>query len=406
MGAARLVIILILNSIIRSKSLVVSVLKQILFIVLPYILKWLKKKIKPIIVLVTLFSCQTPRIGGVVSRKFTDQSSTAIMRTTCNDSYKEVVGVFACEEKKPSITKVSIKILPVQGRVIYSNGLEKKIEDFNWQESGFWIWKKKKITDTWVDLDLGDLKTTFGDAPIAFDVAGITDVGVVVNRGLLYYRRCDDVTIPCSYLVVKYNCNSEIKNTWENQIGYCNRMSGGSQSFEVPLKGPDYSIVKGSYIHMVDGTNKFDYHHKVTDKDFGNGFVKIEYPVIENGPTLLGFMADFYENGMRVQKQTYVLIVGYSPEWTGIDSPHFYETINTTTENTFLGEVEKEEKNFIFYRPILSDLFEVVSPKKREVTYKSKIEWGDITERTCAYAWQRQSGDIKQTCVEVTNGNR
>lgn len=404
MATARLIIILVLNSVIKSKSLAVTILKQILVYIIPKIFNWIKKKVKPLIILVMLSSCQTPRLGGILKRSFSEQASTAIMKTDCNGVKENVVGVFACEEKSPSNTKLTVKVMPVQGRVIYSNGLEKKIEDFNWQESGFWIWKNKNITDTWVDLDLGDLKTTFGDSPIAFDVAGITDIGVIVNRGLIYYRRCDDVTIPCSYLVVKYACNDKIKNTWANQIGYCNRISGGTQALEIPIKGHDYLISKGGYLHLVSGNSDFEVHHKVTEQDIGLGFVKIEYPEIQNGPTLLGLKADFYENGVRTQKQTYILIVGYSAAWTGIDKPHFLTESDRAENDDFLNTVTVSE-SITFYKPVLSDLLEVVSNDKRQITYKNKIEFGEIKGKTCAYAWQRSSGDITESCINKEGAN-
>lgn len=363
---------------------------------------FLKVFVFALILVVMLASCATPRQGSIIPLRFSEQASTALMRVDCNGQKQQVRGVFVCEEKEPHKTILELKILPTPGRVIYSNGLTKKIEDFNWGKAGFWFWKKSKITDTWVSLDLGELNTVFGDTPIAFDIAGTSDKGVIVNRGIFYHRRCNDRDIPCSYLMVKYECLGEVKNTYNNQLGYCNRMSGSPQNFEIPLRTTDMVAKAGSKLIMVSGRTGQSQVIKITQEDYDKGFVRVSYPNVVDGPDLIGFRLNYLEQGVQVFKQTYVLLVGYDPAWTGIDKPHFL--IDKVQDNNFNGEGTpnySSRENIEFSLPVLADLMEVVDDKgKRKVAYGGQIEVDMPKQKVCAYAWHRVSGDVQKVCLD------
>lgn len=331
-----------------------------------------------------LVGCATPRLGGIISKKFSDQASTALMNVECNGIKSQVRGVFICEEKEPKVTKLEVKIMPAPGRVIYSNGLEKKVEDFNWGKTGFWFWKKQRITDTWVTLDLGELNSVFGDTPIAFDVAGSTKDGVIVNRGIFYHRKCNDRDIPCSYLKVKYECLGEAKNTYNNQLGYCNRMAGSAHSFEIPLKTPEYTFKAGSKIVIVSGKSGFSQVVDVKSDDVDRGSVKFSYPEVPVGPDLIGFRVNYLEQGVQQFKQTYVLLVGYDSAWTGVDKPHYTSS----------------RSGIEFSLPILADMMEIVEGSDRKVLYSGQETWDVPNTKVCAYAWHRISGDVEKTCLD------
>lgn len=336
------------------------------------------------LILLFLFGCAHTRVGGIIPLKFSEQASTAIIRAECNGIKSEYRGVFVCEEKVPNITKVEIKIMPVPGRVIYSNGLEKKVEDFNWGKEGFLFWKKNRIKDTWVSLDFGELHTVFGDTPIAFDVAGSTKKGVIVNRGIFYHRRCNDRDIPCSHLVVQYDCLGVVKSTSDNKIGFCNRMSGSSHSFEVPLKTIGDNFKSGSRLIITSGRSDFSQVVEIKEEDVKAGSVKFLYPNVYSGPDLLGFRVNYLVQGVQKFKQTYVLLVGYDPEWTGIDGPHY-----------ILGRTGVE-----FNMPVLADIMEVIGGSDRKVIYSGQVEWGRPLENVCAFAWNRLSGDVQKLCLD------
>lgn len=335
------------------------------------------------LILITLLfiGCAHLRQNGILSLQFSEQASTAIMNVECNGVKSQARGVFVCEEKEPNLTKLNVKILPVPGRIIYSNGLVKKVEDFNWGKEGAFFWKKGRIKDTWVALDFGELNTIFGDTPIALDVVGNTKNGVIVNRGIFYHRRCNDRDIPCSYLTVNYECLGEMKNTWDNQIGFCNRMSGSSQAFKIPLQVIGGKLSAGSKLIIVSGRAGFNQVIDITNVDVQAGYIKFSYPYVANGPDLIGFRLNYLEQGVQKFKQTYILLVGFEPSWTGIDKPHY----------------ESDGDKILFSMPVLSDLMEVVGPE-RLFTYSGQLKSKTDT-RVCAYAWQRQSGDVQKTCL-------
>jgi hypothetical protein len=318
------------------------------------------------------------------------------MKVKCQGKTYFAEGVFACEEKAPTKADIQVKVMPAPGRIVYSNGIEKAIDDFNWRETGFWIFKKKKLDTTWIPLDLGELNSIFGEVPIAFNVqATVKDVGVIVNRGVIYHRVCNNRDVPCSELVVKYDCSGKIKNTWEGQLGYCSRMSGSPQDFEVPLKSPYYDLAAGSRIIMVAGRSHWELVHDVTREDKERGYIKIEYPNVNSGPDLIGIRVLSKEQDMTVTRQTYVLLVGYDPKWTGIDQPHYYKDWNGGDDAYNGYRVE-------FSKPVMSDLLEVVQEKKRKVRTKDKINWNipKKGKHVCAYAFQRSSGDITWKCLD------
>lgn len=338
--------------------------------------------------LMLLSSCASLREGSIISLNFSDQAPTALMQVECNGIKQTVKGVFVCEETEPRKANVRVKVMPVKGRVIFSNGMEKRVNDFNWGESNFLIWKRKKITDTWVDLDLGELNSIFGDMPLALDVAGYTDSGVIVNRGIVYHRTCNNRDIACSSLVVNYDCSGIKKNTWKHQLGVCSRMSGSPQSFEIPFKTLFYELKIGDNILIYSGRTGFKQKIKIQSL---NQPIKINYQKVITGPDVVAFIASTHEQGVLTFYQTYVLLVGFSPDWTGIDNPHFLEW---ETKDNF------KKKFLTWYPPVEADLLEVVSNNDKRRRYsKNKIEWNH-DKGHCAYAWDRSSGDIQTTCVD------
>lgn len=361
------------------------------------------------IMMFALFGCATPRSNSIFPLNFSDQAARSLMKIKCQGDDHFAEGVFACEEKAPTQADVKVKVMPAPGRIIYSNGITKAIDDFNWRETGFWIFKKKRIDTTWIPLDLGELNSIFGEVPIAFNVqATVKDVGVIVNRGVIYHRVCNDRDIPCSKLVVKYDCAGKIKNTWEGQLGYCSRMSDSSQDFEVPLKTPLYDLPAGSRLIMVSGRSTWELVYTVTKEDAERGYVKIEYPNVYAGPDLIGIRVLSKEQDVTVSRQTHVLIVGFSPKWTGIDKPHYYKDWHGTRRRIGRDDDwgwDDDQKNIYrleWSKPVLSDLMEVVGEKKRKFHVKDKIHMAvpKKGKAICAYAFQRQSGDITWRCLD------
>ena len=339
-----------------------------------------------------MVGCAAPRSNSIFPLQFSDQASRALMRIERNGVTSVVQGVFACEEKQPREAKVAVKIMPVPGRVIYSNGIDKKVEDFNWRETGFLIWKRKQIKDTWIDIDLGELNTIFGDVPVAFDVSGLSKSGVIVSRGIIFHRVCNDRDVPCSKLIVKYACGGKVLNTWAGQLGSCNRMAGAAQDFELPLRTPDYNIPVGSRVIFTSGRSNWSVVKHISDDDIHNGSLKITYDYNHTGPDLIGVRVLYSNQGVIETLQTYILLVNYAQEWTGIDNPHFLVTEN------FNGR--KHYQALEFSKPVLSDLMEVVEGDKRAITTDGRIEWDAPKNFLCAYAWHRASGDITTTCVD------
>ena len=337
-----------------------------------------------IILILSLFlGCATPRSHSIFSLQFSEQAPKVLMSVECRGRKSVQEGVFVCEEKEPKRADVTVKIMPTPGRVIFSDGLQKKVVDFNWRKDGFWIWRKTRLTDTWVPLDFGELNSIFGDVPIAIDVAGFSDSGVIVNRGIIYTRICNDRDIPCSRLIVKYDCAGSIKNTYEGQLGSCSRMSGSSQKFSLPIKTLNYELKKGSKLFVRSGRSTWTLEHTIDAADIEAGEFKFLYPEVLDGPDLFSIAVGQFEQGVLQEYHTHILIVGFNPKWTGIDQPHFI----------------KENGNYEFCIPVTADLMEIVEGNVRRVASKECISWSPL-KQVCAYAYDRESGDSQYTCVQ------
>lgn len=332
-----------------------------------------------------LTACATGlRTNMIRGLDFAEQAPRALIKMECNGVESINEGLAVCEQKVPSDLNIAVKIPPAPGRVVYSNGITKKeTDDFNWRESG-WIWKQKVIDTTWAELDLGKLESIYKDNPVALNVQALSGSGVINAFGAIYHRTCNDRDIPCSKLIVNYDCSTTIQNTYEGQIGKCVRMSGSSQSFSVPLKTLSYEITEGSEIHIRSGQSRIPMQRKVTKADIESGEVKFKYPTTFNGPDLFRIEAFVREQGIPVRYQTYVLIYGYSPGWTGIDKPHYFRVAHGHPE---------------WCMPFTADLMEVSQGSKIEVVEGKKcIGWAYSEELVCAAAYDRESSDLTYRC--------
>lgn len=331
--------------------------------------------------------CATPRSNLILGLDFSEQKPESLIYAVCNGVKKTYVGGFACEEKTPRQADIYVKIMPLPGRIVYSNGIEKKVEDFNYGEKGFWIWKKKVINTTWVKLDIGELSSLYGDVPISLDVIGYSDKsGVIVNRGIMYHRICNDSDIPCSKLVIHFDCVDEIKNTFTGQLGFCNRMSGSRQSFRLPIKGPTYTLKEGAVLVVRGGRSGWTHEHKVAAEEVTAGEYKFFYPMVMRGPELFSFAVGQREQGVWTEYHTSIVISGFSEKWTGIDKPHLI----------------KDGSHMKICRPVTSDLLEVSEGSKIKYTESDTcIKWTDsINVNVCAFASDRESSGHSHTCFD------
>jgi hypothetical protein len=301
------------------------------------------------------------------------------MDIECHGTQRVFEGVAMCEERSPRKANIKVKIMPLPGRVVYSNGITKKVDDFNYRTSGWWIFKKKKIDTTWAPLDLGELSSLFGDVPIAIDVQAISSVGIINARGVIYHRVCNDKDIPCSRLVVDFDCIGNIKNTYEGQLGSCARLSESSQKFRINLKTPFYDLKEGAKIRIRAGRSGWEYKRDLTAVDVASGEHKFVYPMVMTGPELIQFSVFQWEQGILQEYHTIIMLVGYSPKWTGIDKPHF-----------IAGEV---------CTPVLADLLEINEPGRVESAKKGCEEIKRF-DKMCAYAFDRESGDVSYSCLK------
>ena len=344
-------------------------------------MKWL-------VLALLLTGCVSPRSNSIFALDFSDQAMTALMRVTCNQKSFVVQGVFACESRAGTTPEpmLEVKILPVPGRVVYSDGQSKMVDDFNWREKGFWIFKKKAIDETWATLALGELRSIYGEVPIAFSVSGLKeDTGVIVNRGIFLYTYCDDLVIKCSRAIVKYECVGSFRNTYLGEIGYCSRMSGSSQAYELPTKTPHYELSVNDRILIRSGRTGWSHRHDITQVDIDSGSVKFSQPAIINGPDLISFRILHRSQGVVDLLDTKILIVGHDARWTGIDRPHYFE-----------------KKNKIdWYSPVLSDFIEVhdIQSKTREYASKGPISIQKPMGTQCGYAWERETGAMSYLCI-------
>lgn len=332
--------------------------------------------------------CATLRSNAVIPLDFSSQPPRAAIRGFCNDESFTTQGTVVCEEKAPREARISVKVPPLEGRVVYSNGQLKRTDDFNWYpKEGFWLWKKKPIKDTWLDLDLGEIAATFGAWPVALDIIAVSNVGIVNTRGILFHRICNDQDIPCSRLVVEYECAGYHKATGENRIGKCERLSGSPQAFAVQVgKAP-----RGAKLLVAARRLGVKWMLDVTDAERGSGFKKFELPPIGNGPTLVDMELVWWEGDALKSERTTVLLVGFDPEWTGMDRPHY------------LDKKDKVE----WVKPVLADLMEVDLYEGTEIREKKfggdKVVPGSRPDKagriSCAFAWQRDSSDLSVQCL-------
>lgn len=300
----------------------------------------------------------------------------------CNGERHIFEGVAVCEKKSVTSPNIQVKIMPVPGRVVFSDGISKKPIDFNYRTGG-WIWKETIIDTTWVPIDIGEMNSIFGDVPIAFDVQGTTDSGVINNRGVIYTRICNDKDIPCSKLVVQYDCAGKVQATSPGHIGSCSRMSGSSQKFSIPLTP---AMLKGAQIRVHSPRDGWSFEHEVSAPELLAGEVKFVYPNVLTGPDLLSLTVFNWEQGVLTEYHAYVLLVGFSPNWTGIDRPHHVQTDAST---------------FDICLPVLADLLEISAGKNISVLTKGCQTWrADSSDQLCAFAFDRESGDQTYSCLK------
>lgn len=341
-------------------------------------------------------ACASPRSASIFPLTFSDKPPRAAIRAQCNGKSFTTQGVVVCEQKEPSEAVISVKVPPLEGRVIYSNGQIKKTDDFNWYpEQGFFIFKKQPMSDTWASLDLGQIAATFGDWPVSLDIAANDpDVGVIVTRGILYYRVCDDKTIPCSLLETAYQCGGDTLVTGPGVIGKCERLAGSPQDLTVSLKGAQYAAKSGAELYVSIPRVSFESATAITAAILAAGQLKISLPVIQTGPTLVGLRLSWYEGSVIKSVETRILVVGFSPDWTALDEPHYLIRG---------GSVD-------WVKPIMADVMEVdtfngKSTAKRAYG-KDKLHSENkagTTGPVCAFAWQRDNSDMSIQCLDYNS---
>lgn len=350
----------------------------------------LKQIITVILTAIFGVGCASLRTNAVIPVDFSSQPPRAAIRAVCNGEAFTTQGTIVCEQKAPSQAQISVKVPPLEGRVVYSNGSLKGTDDFNWYpKEGFWLWKKKPIKDTWLDLDLGQIAGTFGEWPVALDVVALhKDVGVIDTRGVIYHRVCDDKAVPCSRLEVEYTCAGFYKSTGPNRIGKCDRLAGSPQGFDVKVK----QAKSGAVLYVVAHRLGVKWALDVSGSEIGSGFKKVELPAIPNGPTLVDLELAWWEGSEIKSERTSVLMVGFDPAWTGLDRPHYMQM----------------QKGINWVKPVLSDMMEV--NLYRNGTLVSKQFGTDRVlsgprprapgEVSCAMAWQRSSSDLAIQCLD------
>jgi hypothetical protein len=346
-----------------------------------------------ILIALAASGCATPRSHSIFGLQFSDQPPRVAIRSECNGQIFSTQGVVVCEQKQPSQAKVSVKVPPLEGRVVYSNGQLKKTQDFNWYpKEGFFIWGKKPVKDTWVDLDLGEINATFGDWPVALDVTAVSPVGIVNTRGILYHRICNDQDLPCSRLVVEFDCAGFHKATAAGQIEKCVRLSGSGQAFSVKLAGPGYQATAGARVYLSVPRLGIERAIPVGKPELEAGAVKIETQELPTGPTLVLIRLAYLDaSNKTVNVETRILLVGHDPAWTGLDQPHYMS----------------KDDHIDWVRPVLSDLMEVTTYNAGEMKARqfsssqmmSGIQAPKDSEVSCAFAWARESSDLSIVCL-------
>jgi hypothetical protein len=115
-------------------------------------------------------------------------------------------------------------------------------------------------------------------------------------------------------------------------------------------------------------------------------------PRVMTGPDLISFRVLTKEQGVVNTYDTVVLLTGYSPNWTGLDKPHFIKKKYRNSRSSKLK----------FFKPVMSDLLEVYDYKRRKkwIARKSGVDVDWPMDKTCGYAWQRSSGAISSVCID------
>lgn len=351
-------------------------------------------RIISLIAVLILNRCTGIRDNAIFAVDWTDQAPRTLMEITCNGQKKLVQGLATCEEKGAPSASVIIKVPPAEGRLIWSDGETKISEDFNWYpESGFWIWKKKTINDTWIPLDLVSRLKLWGDKPIALEVAGVyPDIGVVSVRGFIFHRTCNDVNVQCSTLEIRQDCDGRREAAGPGELLACSKMVGSSHKFQIQTKGSAYQAKPGAKLYVASVRGGVAKAIDVTEQAIKDGLYEFVTPSIPKGPVLYAFRLSWMENGVLVQKESVAMLHGTAQDWTPMDHPH---------------SIKKDSRKVLvdFVKPVLSDMLEVVSYRGGVVTQRNsgtaKISL-DLrsTDITCAYAWSRSSMDLTQQCVD------
>lgn len=324
---------------------------------------------------------------------FSDQAPRLLIDLECNGVKTLVQGIATCEEKSAPLAKVSIKVPPLEGRLVYSNGDFKKTEDFNWYpEEGFFIWRKKPIKDTWIPINMAEMAPEAGDNPISVEVSGIDKkTGVISSRGIFYHRICDDLVTPCSKMVIAHDCRGIYQEFGEGVIGSCDKMVGSTHRIKAKLEGPSYKV-NGGKLYVAASRISFGKVIEVREADFLRGYVEVDVPNIPKGPLLVSLRFVWQVGLERREANGKVLLHGTVPEWTPMDAPHTFQ--------------RESKKPLSFVMPVMGDLLEVVGysgnvPLVRYFTPDKMIQMNPLDfTKVCAYAWQRSNLDLTYTCVD------
>lgn len=327
-----------------------------------------------------LNACVTPRAPITSFGNYDARPPTAIFRFDCAGTQYTVKGLGVCEVKFPQMPKIWVKAMPTAGTIFYSNGQLKAADDFNWYpESGFFLWKKKELKDTWVELDISELNGLFrGDNPLVIDVVGkFENVGVISNKGVIYYRVCSRPENNCSELEIKFPCANELVQTnAQFPIAKCARMAGTSQYFDIKVEG------ERPKAHIASARLGIAQSFEIKPQDVLAGYYRVSIPNVPKGPTLIDLALTWWDNGQLKQKRTSVLIHGSDPAWSPLDYPHLYVKKNKAT----------------WVKPFMADFMEINTNNTGEIEYTAK---DPITHKGpgCAFAWSRENGDLTAKCV-------
>lgn len=342
-----------------------------------------------------LYGCTTTdiRTDAVFGVDFSDQAPRLLIDLECNGHRVLQRGIATCEERSNSLAKATIKVPPLEGRMVYSNGDFKKTEDFNWYpEEGFFIWRKRPIKDTWIQLNMAEMAPEAGDNPISVEVSGIDKKnGVISSRGIFYHRVCDDLATPCSKVVVAQECRGIYQEANEGEIGSCDLMVGSSHKLMVKVDGPSYKVTGGK-LYVAAARISLGRSIDVKESDLLQGYVVVDIPSVPKGAMLVSLRFVWQSGLERKEANGKVLLHGTVPEWTPMDDPHVYQ--------------RESKKPLAFVMPVLGDLLEVIAyhgetVATRYYTTDKMIPLNPAPfTKVCAYAWQRSNLDLTYVCVD------